>query len=167
MEIHYSYTLQDFEKIAEAQYRKHPTWRRRRLGYLLLGIASLVAPFLNSRSIDHPEPFLLGLSVYGLVLVYCGLQSPGRTARKQYRNSIRPYGYTAVISPSGITTLSPTVRTELQWAAFSQSINAEEVVALVYEAVMYLFPRRAFTEDQWQEFLGLINEKLVTSGRSV
>ncbi len=164
IEVEYSYQIQDFEDITHATYKKNPKWREMRVGYFGLGIAILVAPFLAGPRYDDPDKFLLGMSVMGALLIYCGFQSPAKRARKQYANAIQSYSYKAIISESGVTTMSPTVRTEMQWTAFSSFLLTEGVLALFYESVMYLFPRRAFSDRQWQLFVTLIEENVGKAG---
>jgi YcxB-like protein len=159
MDVHYTYGMGDFEEISEAADRLNPKARRLRKAYLLLGIALVALPFLAGGSIRHPDVSLWPTIPFGVLLImYAANSRPRKLARKYY--SVAPYEYKASITEAGITTLSPTVRTELNWAAFSRCIEAENVLALVYENVMYVFPKRAFSEQQWEEFHGLIQRFL-------
>jgi hypothetical protein len=152
--------MKDFEEITAAAYDAYPRARLTRWGYLLVGTALVFLPFLAGGSVFDADWSLLAFLGYAALFIYAGTRTPRRTARKQYRNLIFPYEYEAEISPDGIVTTSPTVRTDLKWAAFSRAIEAPEVVALVYESVMYVFPRRAFAQEQWQEFIGMIKERV-------
>lgn len=150
MEVHYSYRIEDFENVTEAASKVDPRWRRNnrnRNAFLLIGATIFLLPFLASGSLYHPDWSLWPILPLAACLLYAGVQTPKRIARKQYRHSLFPYDYKAEISDSGIVTISPTVRTELKWQAFSRCIEGDGVIALVYEAVMYLFPRRAFTDQ--------------------
>jgi YcxB-like protein len=158
MEVHYSYRIEDFEDISIATCEADRRGRRYRVAYLLIGTAILLLPFLAAGSLYHPDWSYWPILPVAVCFIYGGLQTPRRIARKQYKNLLFPTEYKAEISESGIVTLSPTVRTELKWEAFSRRIEGKSVVALVCEAVMYLFPRRAFTEEQWQEFMRLVRE---------
>lgn len=163
VEVQYAYRMEDFENITEAASKTDPRWRRHtrnRNAFRLIGATLFLLPFLASGNLYHPDWSFWPVLPLGAGLLYAGGQTPTRIARKQYRNSLFPYDYRAEISDSGIITISPAVRTELKWQAFSQCIEADGVIALVYEAAMYLFPRRAFTEQQWQEFRALISKHL-------
>jgi hypothetical protein len=163
MNVRYSYRLEDCEDINEAADRSLPRARRVRFMSLIAGALLLCAPFLAGRGVSHPDQFLLGMSPVAICLVLWGLQSPKKSAKKFYAKAINGTEYQAVITDEGITTLSPTVRTELKWAAFSQIIEGENTMALVYEAVMYLFPRRAFNLEQWDEFLEQVHARVGAS----
>lgn len=160
VEIHYKYLLEDFEEITEAAYKAYPRWARQRAAYLVLGVILLFLPFLAGGSLHHPDWSLWWVPAFGVGGIYAGLETPKRVARKKYGSSIYPYEYYATISSEGIVTRSPTVRTELKWEAFSHSIESPQVIALVYEGLMYVFPRRAFTEAEWLEFKNLIQERV-------
>ena len=155
MEVHYSYRIEDFENISEAAYKSDPRGRRHtrnRNAFLLIGATIFLLPFMASGTLYHPDWSFWPIFPVAAWLLYAGLQTPKRIARKQYKHCIFPYDYKAEISDSGIVTISPTVRTGLKWEAFSRCIDGNGVIALVYEAVMYLFPRRAFTDDQCGSF---------------
>ncbi len=130
---------------------------------VVAGALLLCSPFLAGYSVSHPDQFLLGMSPFALCLMLWGLQSPKKSARKFYARAMNGTEYQAVITDEGITTLSPTVRTELKWAGFSRVIEGQKTLALVYETVMYLFPKRAFNAEQWAEFLGQVHERVSVS----
>jgi hypothetical protein len=158
MKIHYSYRREDFEDISEVADKARPKNRRIRIAYILLGVWILILPFLAAWSLRHPDWSLWPIYPVALFLICMGLQTPKRIARRQYSSAVPRYAYDAEISENGIVTSSPSVRTELRWEAFSRCIGGNNVVGLVCEAVMYLFPRRAFTKEQWTEFMRLIAE---------
>src|SRR5215469_6540290 len=160
MQIHYSYRMEDFEEISEAADRDHPKNRRIRIAYVFLGVLILILPFLAAWSLGHPDWSLWPIYPVALCLICLGLQTPKRVARRQYRNAVPAYAYDAEISEHGIITSSPTARSELKWGAFSRCVRGNNVVGLTCEAVMYLFPRCAFTEEQWAEFTRLTTEHI-------
>lgn len=98
---------------------------------------------------------------FGIWFIYYGTQTPKRIARKKYAKLIPTDESKAEISENGIVISSPLVRTEAKWQAFSQSIAVESVIAFRHGALMYTFPRRAFTDDQWSEFIGFIHQHIL------
>jgi YcxB-like protein len=160
MEVQYTLRIEDFEEITRAAYSAHPRQQRIRWALLLIGIAVLILPFVGVRGPLHPEWSLLPLFPFAMCFIYYGLQTPNRIARKKYGRLLSQEEYKAEISENGIITTSRTVRTELKWEAFSQSIGGDGAIALVHRALMYVFPRRAFTDEQWQEFMRLIREHI-------
>jgi len=158
MDIRYSHRIEDFEEAAGVADKLVPRRRAIRFGLVCAGVLLLVAPFLASPGLVHPDPFLLGLSVFSIAMIACGLQNPRRFARKQYAAMIDGTEYEASINEDAITTRSPTGYSVVQWAAFSRVIQGENAVGIVDKAMMYVLPRRAFTQDQWAEFLSLLRQ---------
>jgi len=156
--VRYAYRMGDFEGINESAYQLNPGVQRRRIGAFLVGILVLILPFLAGRDFRHPEPFLLGMAPFAFCLLWWGLHGPRRIARKTYADAVNGTEYQATITDEGITTLSPTVKTELKWAAFSSHIESDDAMALIYESVMYIFPKRAFQPDQWVSFQNLVSQ---------
>jgi YcxB-like protein len=115
-------------------------------------------PFFGVRGPHHPDWSLWPLFPIAVWFIHYGLQTPTRIARKKYAKLLSKEECKADISGNGIITTSRTVRTELKWEAFSQPIKGDGVIALVHEALMYVFPRCAFTDEQWQAFMRLIRE---------
>jgi hypothetical protein len=160
VDVRFSNRIEDCEDLTRASHRASPHARFRKWAFLLIGIAVLALPFLGVRGVRHPDWSLWPLFPFALCFIYYGSQTPKRLARRQYGKLLSTDEYEAHISEEGIITVSPTVRTELKWEAFSRPIYGEVTVALVHGALMYVFPRRAFTDDQWQEFMHLIREHI-------
>ncbi len=160
IEIRYRYQIDDFEEIFREGQKRFPRVRRLRLMFVFLGSVIVLLPFLSSGSLTHPERDLWWTIPIGAWLVCSGWPPSKATRRKRYARRIFDYEYTAAISDSGIVTSSPTVRTELQWAAFSRYYKTENLFALLYEHVMYLFPRRAFSDQQWQAFTEMVQRNV-------
>jgi YcxB-like protein len=164
IEIRYRYQIEDFEELFGEIEKRFPRPGRLRLMFLLLGSALVLLPFLASGTITHPERDLWWTAPIGVWLICSGWPPSKAKTRKRYARAIFDYDYTATVSDSGIVTSSPTVRTELQWAAFSGYYKTENLFALIYERVMYLFPRRAFSEQQWQEFTQTVQRSVKSEG---
>jgi hypothetical protein len=159
MDIRYSYKIEDFEEIVEVADKLAPRRHVIRFGLVCVGGLLLIAPFLADRGPSHPDPFLLGLSPYGISMIVCGiLQNPRRVARKYYAPEIQGIECEATIKQDGITTASPTSRAEFRWAAFTRVIEGKNVLALVETTTMHVFPRRAFSQEQWDDFISLLRE---------
>lgn len=47
-------------------------------------------------------------------------------------------------------------RGEMKWEAFQRVIEGNGAIALVSDAMMYVFPKRAFTSTELEEFKDLI-----------
>lgn len=160
IEILYRYQLEDLEELVREVNKQFPRNKRRKRAYLLIGVALVLLPFLAAASLFHPDLGLLWTPPIGLVLICAGWPPSKTRARKGYARLIYDYDYTATISDTGIITRSPTVTTELQWAAFSGYYRTENLFAFTYEAVMYLFPRRAFSPEQWHDFTQMVESKV-------
>jgi len=159
MDIRYSYKIEDFEEIVEVADKLAPRRHAIRFGLVCVGVLLLIAPFITSSGPLHPDLFLLGMSPFGVCMILCVvLQNPRRVARKYYAPEVQDLEYQATIAQDGITTTSPTGRSELRWAAFSRVIEGKDALAVVEKTTMYVFPRRAFSEQQWAEFIALLRE---------
>jgi YcxB-like protein len=165
MEIRYRYRIEDFEELCVFVDALNLRVHHLRQGYLGVGFLLFMLPFLAGGSFLQPEKNLLWTIPIGVLLVLSSRHNPRKWARRQYGKAIYDYDYTATITEAGITTSSPTVKTELQWAAFSGYHKTENVVALLYEKVMYVFPRRAFAPQEWEDFVVLV-ERMVQTGKS-
>lgn len=154
MDVQYSYRIEDFEEVADKLVpRRHAV----RFGLVCAGVLLLIAPFLVGPSLLHPDPFLLGMSVF--VMISCGvLQNPRRVARKYYAAAIDGTEYEASINEDAITTKSSTGYSVLQWTAFSKVIEGQNAIGLVDKTIMYVFPRRAFTPQEWDKFLSFLRQ---------
>ena len=159
MDIRYSHKIEDFEEIVEVADKLAPRRHAIRFALVCVGVLLLIAPFLAGSGPLHPDRFLLGMSPYGISMIACAiLQNPRRRARRYYAPEIKGTEYEATINQNGITTASPTDRAEFKWAAFSSVIEGENVLALVVTTTMYVFPRRAFSHEQWADFISLLRK---------
>jgi hypothetical protein len=164
IEIRYRYQIEDFEELAREVEKRFPRARRLRLMFLFLGSVIVLLPFLSSGTLTHPERDLWWTIPIGAWLICSGWPPSKARIRKRYARAIFDYDYTAIVTDSVIVTSSPTVRTELQWAAFSGYYKTENLFALRYEAVMYLFPRRAFSPEQWRDFTQMVQRSIKSDG---
>ena len=156
MKIRYRYRIEDFEDICVTAERLVPRVRRMRLASIVLGCVLSVAPFLTSAGLWPPDSFLLGMEPMALCLIVCGFQSTRKRARKMYAAAVTEKEFEAEIGEDGIMTTSAVARGESKWEAFQRVIEGGEAIALVSDAMMYLFPKRAFTSEQLEEFKSLI-----------
>jgi len=168
MDIRYSYRIEDFEEVAEVADKLVPRRHAIRFGLVCVGVLLLIAPFLAGPGLVHPDPFLLGLSVFAVVMISCGvLQNPRRVARKCYAAAIDGTEYEARINEDAITTKSSTGHSVQQWTAFSGVIAGQNTIGLVDKTIMYVFPRRAFNQEEWDKFLSLLRQHVPVWDRPV
>ena len=160
MTIKYSYRIEDFEDVSVTADRLIPRLHRIRFASIIAGSLLLVSPFLAGGGITHPDQFLLGMGPFAVCFLLWGFQSPARKARKLYATAMTGMEYEATITDDGITTVSPVTRCELKWEAFSRAIEGNDAIALVSYAVMYLFPKRAFSAEQLEEFVKLASSRV-------
>jgi hypothetical protein len=155
--VRYSFKIEDFVEILEVADKLSPRQRRIRFGAKFVAGLLLAAPFLASSGPSHPDQFLLGLSSTSIFLFGWGLITPKRVATKYYNKEVDGTEYEATITEKGITTTSPSSRAEFQWSAFSKAIEGANQVALIDKTIMYVFPKRAFNQEQWTEFINLLH----------
>jgi len=156
VKIHYTFRIEDFEDICDANENLTPSIRRIRFASMLAGILLSVSPFLAAPGLWPPDKFLLGVEPIAFILFACGLQNARRRARKFYAAAVTEKEYEAIIGSEGITTSSPVGRGEMKWEAFQRVIEGDGAIGLVADAMMYVFPKRAFTPTELEEFKQLM-----------
>lgn len=156
VKIRYTFRIEDFEDLCVTAERLTPHVRRIKFAAVMAGWLLSVAPFLAAPGLWPPDKFLLGMEPMALCLVACGLQNVRRRARKFYAAAVTDKDYEADISEGGVMTMCRVGRSELKWEAFQRVIEGDDAIALVSDAVMYVFPKRAFTAEQLDEFKKLI-----------
>jgi hypothetical protein len=161
IKIRYSYRLEDLEDVYDAADRISPGVRRTRREAIVAGYLFLVAPFLAASSFLHPEAFLLIIAPCGVGLIWWGMQSPKRDARRRYSQAVSIWPeIEATLAESGIMIETPATSGELAWSAVSQAVEGKTALGLVSKNQMHIFPRRAFSAEQWDEFLKLARERV-------
>lgn len=159
MDVKYSFKIEDFEEIVEVADKLSPQRRAIRFALVCVGVLLLVAPFLAGADFLHPDRFLLGMYPFAFWLIACGiLQNPRRLARKYYAAEVDGTECETSINEDGITTKSSTSQVVLRWPAFSRVIEGQNAIALVEKTIMFVFPRRAFSQEQWDQFLSLLRQ---------
>jgi hypothetical protein len=123
---------------------------------MMAGLFLSVSPFLAAPGLWPPDKFLLGMEPMAFVLFACGLQNVRRRARRFYAAAVTDKEYEATIGDEGIGTSSLAARGEMKWESFQRVIEGDEAIGLVADAMMYVFPKRAFTPTELEEFKGLI-----------
>ncbi len=156
----YAYRIEDFEDIAMSSDRLTPRGRRIRAALTFTGVLLLVSPFLAGSGFTHPDEFLLGMVPMAFCLIAWGQRSVRRAARKQYAACVTGREDDVILADDGITVLSSIGRTELKWAAFSSVIEGKTAIALVFNGLMFLLPRRAFGDEQWAEIVSQLQARV-------
>jgi YcxB-like protein len=159
MDVRYSFKIEDFEEIAEVADKLTPRRHAIRFALVCVGVLLLIAPFLAGTDFLHPDRFLLGMCPFAFWLIACViLQNPRRVARKYYAAEVDGTECEASINEDGITTKSSTSQVVLRWTAFSRVIEGQNAIALVEKTIMFVFPKRAFSQEQWDKFLSLLRQ---------
>jgi hypothetical protein len=156
--VRFRYQIEDFKELVEADLGTK--LRRRQLTYIVLGLVVLAVPFLYGRGLLHPDRDGLPLIPLGLLLLIGGVSGTYKAALQPYQAHADDTEYETTIDDTGIMTASSTSRTELKWETFSRVIRGNNVVALVCKSVMYAYPKRAFSDEQWAEFMEQIRTRV-------
>jgi len=160
IKVRYTFKIEDFVEICEVADKLRPRSRQIRFGAKCLAGILLVTPFLTTSGPSHPDQFLLGMSSSAFFLLMWGLLTPQRVARKYYAQEIDGTEYEVIITEAGLTTIAPTSRAEFQWNAFPRAFEGTNQVALIDKTIMYVFPRRAFSPEQWTDFINLLHKHI-------
>ena len=161
MDIRYSYRVEDFEEITEAADKLNPNRRAIRFALVCGGASLLALPFVMAGGPRHPDPFWLGMCPLGVCMIALAiLRNPRRVARRYYKPYLDDEEYQATINPEGIATKSRTATTQMQWTTFLHVVETGSALALYERSVVYIFPRRAFSQQEWSEFTLLASERV-------
>jgi hypothetical protein len=163
--VRFQYQIEDFKELVEAEWGTK--LRRRQLTYVVLGLVVLAVPFINGHGLLYPDRDGLPLIPLGLLLLIGGVSGTQKAALQPYQSYADGTEYETTIDDTGIMSASSTSRTELKWETFSRVIRGNNVVALVCKSVMYAYPKRAFSDEQWTEFMEQIRIRLGNNDSSL
>jgi hypothetical protein len=165
MEIQYEYTVDDFIEAQIAAVRIIPQLRRvQRLALLvgLLILLSLPVVLLTGGHISYSDPRLWIFPAIGLYLVLTTTLLRPLLLRRQFRQNPHIAGrHSARFSEEVIQLAGPESRSEIDWSAVDRYTESKNMFVLVhFPRMIYLFPKRAFTSEQLDEFRELLHRKL-------
>ncbi len=136
------------------------TWLSR-AGSVVVGLGLIGIVFTGK-----PSPAYWVVAV-GIWFVWHGIQSP--VTRFSFRLFLKmgaPNEEVAVqIDETAGIIVAPNVRTEANWAAFKLTFETSKAFALHDGKLLYVFPKRAFSEESREEFRRLVAEKKIPTKR--
>ena len=157
MEIVYRITRQDFVRA----YKTHAWWcggLLQALGVLVLGVVAIYC--LLHRTVDVPN---ILFAAWGVFLII----GPTAQIRRAYLKDRRLHQeFRAEINDSGMNIRGADASGELSWHAFTKFKEGPDFLML-YQGpyLFYIFPRAAFTPDQFQQFRALVGQHVPTATR--
>ena len=149
--IAYEITVKDYTEAMRLLRRHVKATGMVRWGMPLVGLMIVLLPFINRELAGDYDKFLLGLSVFGAFLLFCSLtQHLTRWNSRVFYKRIGVAGenYTAHFSPEDILIESKNQQLRIKWAAFSAREESEQLFMFYSCPLMYIFPKRHFTEEQ-------------------
>jgi hypothetical protein len=153
IEISYEYTIDDLVDAAEALDRLNPDARKIRIAMLVAGVFLIVGPFVLH------DPWVPNwFAIIGAYTAFFGLQTPARITRRYYKKNFAPESCEAHISEEGITTVSSTGRSEMKWEGFQLVVEGKHTFVAQRRSVVYTIPKRAFTNEQAEQFRKLFKQ---------
>jgi hypothetical protein len=139
IEATYVLTIDDLMESGKEGYGRDATVKRYRVQWVVIGIG-LIAIVLTQK----PSP-LYWMILLGLFYVWSAVKLPAPYLKKHFQKSVTNEQVVAQIDEGGVTTESPTARTEMKWAAFAYWLETPNTFSLFTIAnLMYVFPKRAF-----------------------
>ena len=160
IEATYVLTLDDLVEAGKEGYGDDRSITRFRVQWLVVGIG-LIAIVLTQK----PSP-LYWLLLLGLLFIWTAIAYPGQRLKGHFRKSVTGEEVAAQIDEFGVTTISPTSRTEIKWEGFSFMVETSKTLSLVtISNTILVFPKRAFTEQSCEELRRLIIQKGIRSKR--
>jgi hypothetical protein len=154
IEATYVLTIDDLMEPGKEGYRRDASVKRYRLQWAVVGLG-LIAIVLTQK----PSPFYW-MILLGLLFVWNAINLPAPYLKRHFQKSVTNEQVVAQIDDGGVTIEAPTARTEMKWAAFSYALETPNTFTLFTIAnLMYVFPKRAFSEQSCEEFRRLIVQK--------
>jgi hypothetical protein len=166
MRIEYSYSIDDFTEVIAAEWKRNPRVREMKvlawfIGAMLIWTGSVM--FEMSIALHEPILALAGATelIAILFLADAALMTPARAAKATYSATLAGNeSYTAEIQENGVLMTSPHSTTDCRWSRFDRTFESSTVIAIFDRNLMYLFPKRFFTEQQVEEFRRLISQNI-------
>jgi hypothetical protein len=156
IEIRYVLQIEDFMDAIRASYASDKRGKRVRIAMIVIGIA-IVPLVFYTRSFGAGRGLPYWMIPLGLGLAWSGLQSPALRLKTYYKKSVTNEKVIAQIDEGGVTTESPTARTEMKWVGFSYALETPNTFSLFTIAnLLFVFPKRAFSEQSCEEFRKII-----------
>jgi hypothetical protein len=151
IEATYILTIDDLMDAGKAVYGYESSVKRHRLERLVIGLG-LIAIVLTQK----PSP-LYWFILPGLLYVWSAIRFPVRYLKNHFQKSVTNEQIVAQIDEIGTTTSSPTGRSETKWAGFKFMIETPKTLSLLTNNnIMYVFPKRAFSEQSCEELRKLV-----------
>jgi hypothetical protein len=151
IEATYVLTIDDLMEAGKEGYGRDLSVKRYRVRWVVIGVG-LIAIVLAQK----PSP-LYGLIFLGLFYLWSATRFPTSYLKKHFQKSVTNEQVVAQIDEGGVTTESPTARTEMKWAGFGYALETPNTFSLFTIAnIMYVFPKRAFSEQSREEFRKII-----------
>ncbi len=158
IEVSYVLTIEDLMEAGKEGYGDNRSITRFRMQWLAVGIAT-IAIVLTQK----PSP-LYWLMLLGMFFIWIALAYPGRHLRDHFQKSVTNEQIVAQIDEAGVTTASPTSRSEIKWEGFRLMLDTPATLGLLTIGnAMLVFPKRAFTEQSREEFRHLAVQKGIPS----
>jgi YcxB-like protein len=150
IEATYILTIDDFMDAVRERFRRDPANIRIRVGYIVIGVG-LIAVFVEKL------PLAYWLIFVGVFLAWWGIRSPARRLKNYYQRSVTNEQIVAQIDENGVTTVSPTGRSEMKWVGFAYVLETPKTFSLyTIGNIMFVFPKRAFDEQSCEELRKLV-----------
>jgi len=160
IEARYVLRTDEATDAAREAYRRSWIMRLSRSGSVIVGLGLIGIAFTG-----NPSPAYWVIAV-GIWFVWHGIQSPVRrfSYKVGLKTSISNEEVLVQINETMVVVASPTTRIEAQWAAFNLAFETPKTFVLHDGKLLYVFPKRAFSEQCREELRRLIEEKISSQG---
>lgn len=164
IEIEITYTADDLQKSYKAHFNKQYPIRSKLvlfMGILLIILGLLLVAIENATSKSN----WLGISYSGLgaIAIIYYLWNSNTLGKRMYNKMPDfklPYHYK--ITSEGINITNKSISTDVKWDHFWNSLITDDMILIYPNKYRYnLFPKRYFTDEQFQQLAKLIKENVV------
>ena len=159
IQVLYTLQIDDFMDAVGASYAKDKRGKRIRAAMIVIGIA-IVPLVLYTRSFGEDRGLSYWMIPLGLGLAWSAFQSPARRLKSYYKKSVTGEQVTGQFDAGRMVTFSTTTRIEILWSGFDEWMEGDTTFVVFAANMMYVFPKRAFSEGACAEFRRLLGEKI-------
>jgi YcxB-like protein len=166
MKIVYRVTKDDYMAAYQLFVSNEKPWYRqvsRKLMPWMGGLILLEAGYMVT--LRNRNPALIGvLALMGVYFLYCSFTLRRYFRRRFEKDQRFQHDFTATISAEEIYVVTPTAESHFQWNGFVRFLESDRIFMLFHaEWLFSIFPKRALSEGEIDEFRSLIQRNHIRS----
>ncbi len=167
IKVNITYTAEDIQKAYMLHFNKKLPFKSRRnlfiaLALIIIGVLIYYFDTFNGE-LNWICWACMGYGLALIVLYYYKILTIGKKYFKKLPEDKNLFPYT--FSDEGITFQGEKTSTLIKWDRFCSALINDNILLLYSSEVKFnIFPRRCFTDSQFEQLTRLVRQNIVTSG---